>query len=84
ESDQSDKKPLVSLPPDLARRTVARLHDAADMGDINGLKQIAEELKSESNSYNGISEKIVRLAENFDFDGVNEFADELVTPGESS
>ena len=84
ESDQSDKKPLVSLPPDLARRTVARLHDAADMGDINGLKQIAEELKSESNSYGGISEKIVQLAEDFDFDGINEFADELVTPGESS
>ena len=84
ESGQSDIKPLVSLPPDLARRTVARLHDAADMGDINGLKQIAEDLKSESNSYGEISEKIVQLAEDFDFEGVNEFADELVTPGESS
>jgi len=50
------------------------------MGDINGLKQIAEELKSESDSYGGISEKIVRLAEDFDFDRIIKLADELITP----
>jgi signal transduction histidine kinase/CheY-like chemotaxis protein len=84
ESDQSDQKPVVSLPPDLARRTVARLHGAADLGDITGMKKIAEELKSESNSYDGISEKIVQLAEDFDFDGIIDLADELVTPDNSS
>jgi signal transduction histidine kinase/CheY-like chemotaxis protein len=80
ESDQSDNQAEVSLPPDLARRAAARLHDAAAMGDINGLKQIAEELKSESDSYGGISEKIVRLAEDFDFDRIIKLADELITP----
>jgi CheY-like chemotaxis protein len=81
-SDRSDNKTMISLPPDLARRTAARLDEAADLGDINGLKKIAQELKSESISYGEISEEIIRLAEDFDFDGINAFAAELV--GKSS
>ena len=77
-----DNKAMISLPPDLARRTAARLDEAADLGDINGLKKIAQELKSESISYGEISEEIIRLAEDFDFDGINAFAAELV--GKSS
>jgi signal transduction histidine kinase/CheY-like chemotaxis protein len=83
-SDRSDNKFVVSLPRELAQRTAAQMHDAADLGDINGLKKIAGELQSISNSYGGISEEILRLAEDFDFDGVHRFADELVTPKESS
>ena len=78
--DRPDSIPMVSLPPDLAGRTIAKLHDAADLGDIEGLKSIAEGLKSESDSYAGISDEIMRLAEDFDFDGVHRFADELATP----
>ena len=83
EVDPSDKDPVVSLPPDLARRTADRLHEAADMGDINGLKQIAQELKTESESYSVISEQIIQLAEDFDFDGVIDLADKLVTQTKS-
>ena len=71
-------------PPDLAQRTAARLHEAADLGDINELKKIAKALPSESSSYGGICEEILRLADDFDFDGVHRFADKLATPKESS
>ncbi|MEJ2282150.1 MAG: response regulator [Desulfobacterales bacterium] len=80
ESDPSDHKSEVTLPTDLARHTATRLHEAADMGDINGLKQIAAELESDSGAYGEISKKIVRLAEDFDFDGIIKLADELITP----
>jgi signal transduction histidine kinase/CheY-like chemotaxis protein len=74
-SDISNENLVVSLPPDLARRTAERLHDAADMGNITDLKLIAEELKSDS--YAGFSERITQLAENFDFDGIIKLAAEL-------
>lgn len=76
-SDAAGENTAVSLPPKLARRTADRLHDAADLGDINALKSIARELKSESQSYTAFSDKITRLAENFDFDGVIKLAEEL-------
>ena len=84
DSDNSNGHSVGSLPPDLARPIAARLHDAADLGDINGLKQIADELRTKSDSYSGICDKIVKLAEDFDFDGVLCLADELVAPRESS
>ena len=73
----SDEDSIGSLPPDLAHRTAERIHDAADMGSISDLKLIAEELKTESDSYAGISAKITQLAENFDFDGIIKLAGEL-------
>jgi len=76
-SDAAGENTTVSLPPELARRMADRLHDAADLGDINELKSIARELKSESESYTVFSDKITRLAENFDFDGVIQLAKEL-------
>jgi len=69
--------PSVTLPSDLARETAEQLQTAADMGDIANLKSIAEGLRSKSASYAGISEKIMRLAENFEFDGIKNLADEL-------
>ncbi|MBE9545439.1 MAG: response regulator, partial [Proteobacteria bacterium] len=67
----------VSMPPDLARQTAGQLLAAVDMGDITDLKSIAEALKSKSESYTAFSEKITHLAENFDFDGIKQLADEL-------
>ena len=65
------------MPPDLARQTAGQLLAAVDMGDITDLKSIAEALKSKSESYTVFSEKITNLAENFDFDGIKQLADEL-------
>jgi HPt (histidine-containing phosphotransfer) domain-containing protein len=76
-SNAAKENSVGSLPSDLARRTAERLHEAADLGDINDLKSVAEELKLKSESYTVFSDKITRLAENFDFDGIIKFADEL-------
>jgi CheY-like chemotaxis protein len=76
-ADISDENIVVTLPPDLARRTAERLHEASDMGNISELKLIAKELKTESDSYAGLSKKITQLAENFDFEGIIKLADEL-------
>jgi signal transduction histidine kinase/DNA-binding response OmpR family regulator/HPt (histidine-containing phosphotransfer) domain-containing protein len=70
----------VSMPPDLALRTASQLQIAADMGDLTDLKSIARQLKSKSESYTVFSDKITRLAEDFDFEGILKLVDEL-TPG---
>ncbi len=73
----ADLTAAVTLPPDLARRMSERLQDAAEMGNVSELKAIAKELIAESDTYAGISEKITQLAENFDFDGLIQLAEEL-------
>jgi len=69
--------PSVTLPSDLARETAEQLQTAADMGDITNLKSIAEGLRSKSASYAVFSDKITRMAENFDFEGILKLVDEL-------
>ncbi|MBW2705974.1 MAG: response regulator [Deltaproteobacteria bacterium] len=69
--------PSVTLPSDLARKTAEQLQTAADMGDITNLKSIAEGLRSKSASYAVFSDKITRMAENFDFEGILKLVDEL-------
>jgi HPt (histidine-containing phosphotransfer) domain-containing protein len=69
--------PSVILPSDLARETAEQLQTAADMGDITNLKSIAEGLRSKSASYGIFSDKITRMAEDFDFEGILKLVDEL-------
>jgi signal transduction histidine kinase/CheY-like chemotaxis protein len=76
-----DRETAVSLPPDLAGRTAERLQDAAEMGSVSDLKGIAAELVSESDSYARLSENITQLADNFDFEGLLQLADELKSTG---
>ena len=68
---------IESIPPELAKKAAKRLREAVESGAIMELKSIAEELKSQSDSFTPISERIIRMAENFDFDGISELADEL-------
>jgi CheY-like chemotaxis protein len=68
---------IESIPPELANQAAQRLRDAADMGDVMGLNTIAEELKSQSESFAPVSENIARMAENFDLDGISELAEKL-------
>jgi hypothetical protein len=43
---------------------------ATNMGDVMQIKSIAEELKSESDSMAPFCDKLVQLAEDFDFNGI--------------
>jgi hypothetical protein len=49
---------------------VDRINAAAEMGDMMQIKSIAEELMSESDAVAPFCNRIVRLAEDFDFDGI--------------
>ena len=48
------------------------------MGDITRLKSIAEELSSKTEAFSPIGNKIIELAEDFDFEGIVKLADNLV------
>jgi len=50
---------------------------AAEMGDVTRIKAIAEELKTGSDAFAPISNRIIQLAEDFDFDGILKLAAEL-------
>jgi hypothetical protein len=47
------------------------------MGDVTQIKSIAEELMSKSEAVAPFYDKLVRLAEDFDFDGIQKFMLEL-------
>ena len=66
-----------ALPPDLAREAAQRLREAAGMGDVSGLTAVCSELTSKSDAFAAHKTKIIRLADDFDFDGILKLADEL-------
>jgi hypothetical protein len=61
---------MASVPPELIKRVVDRIKEAVETGDVARIKTIADELKSECNSMAPFCRELVRLAEDFDFDGV--------------
>jgi CheY-like chemotaxis protein len=69
---------MTSMPPELAQEVSTRIRDAADMGDITQLKFIAKQLRSQSDAYSPISEKIIQCADDFDFEAIAALADELL------
>jgi len=68
---------LSSIPPELVKKVVDRINAAAEMGDVMQIKSIAEDLKSESDAAAPFCTRIVRLAEDFDFDGIKKFVLDL-------
>jgi hypothetical protein len=61
---------LAEVPVEMLKEVSDRIKAAADMGDVIQIKSIAEELKSESDAMAPFCDELVRLADNFDFDGV--------------
>jgi len=58
------------VPPNLVQTVADRIKAAAEMGDVMQIKSIAENLKSESDAVAPFCNRIVQLAEDFDFDGI--------------
>jgi two-component system, sensor histidine kinase and response regulator len=56
--------------PELAQKVVDRLNTAVEMGDVMQIKSIAEELMSESDAVAPFCNELVRLAEDFDLEGI--------------
>ena len=57
---------------------VDRLKAAVDMGDVMQVQSIANEIKSTNDEMAPFCDKLVQLAEDFDFDGMATFVDELI------
>ena len=50
---------------------------AVEMGDVIQIKSAAEELKSETDVMAPFCDKVIRLADDFDFDGIQKLVLEL-------
>jgi HPt (histidine-containing phosphotransfer) domain-containing protein len=69
---------MPTLPPELAKDTAERIREATDMGDIGQLKSIAEDLTSQMSEFSTVGDKIIKMAEEFDFEGLVKLADKLL------
>jgi len=68
---------MSSMPSELIQKVTENISAAAEMGDVIQIKSIAEELKSESSAMAPICDELIRLAEDFDFEGIKKFVLEL-------
>jgi CheY-like chemotaxis protein len=69
----SSKDARASVPPEQIKKVTERIKAAVELGDVMKIKSIAEELKSESDAVAPFCDELVRLAEDFDFDGIQRF-----------
>jgi signal transduction histidine kinase/CheY-like chemotaxis protein len=67
---ESTADEIPALPPELVQEVVDRINAAAEMGDMMEIKSIAEDLKFESEAAAPFCDRIIQLAEDFDFEGI--------------
>ena len=67
----------AEVPLDRLNEVVDHIKAAAEMGDVMQIKSIAEELKSESDGVAPFCDELIRLADDFDFDGIQKLVHEL-------
>jgi HPt (histidine-containing phosphotransfer) domain-containing protein len=60
----------TSVPPELNEKVVDHIKEAADMGDVAQIKSISEKLMNESDVAAPFCDELVKLADDFDFDGI--------------
>ncbi len=61
---------MATVPAEIGREAIERIQAAAEMGDVMQIKSIAQELNSEFDAVAPFCDALVRLAEDFDFDGI--------------
>jgi two-component system sensor histidine kinase/response regulator len=74
---QPSEDEMAALPIEMAKDLMGRIREAAEMGDVTQIKSSAEELKSKSDAFASFSDRIVQLAEDFDFGGISKLVGEL-------
>jgi CheY-like chemotaxis protein len=70
---ESSADAKASIPPELIKTATEGIQAAAEMGDVAQIKSIAKELKSEFDAVAPFCDELVRLADDFDFDGILKF-----------
>jgi two-component system sensor histidine kinase/response regulator len=73
----SSEKVKASIPSDLIKPLIEPIKAAADMGDVTQIISIAEELKSKADSMAPLCDSLIKLAEDFDLDGIKNLMVEL-------
>ena len=73
----STEKPMGMLPPELAAEAAQRLREAAEMGDVSGLKEIGEHYCSRTLDFTPYRNRINALADDFNFEEIVHLADHL-------
>ena len=80
----AEEKPTVSstvklpaLPPEVIKELVNGIQEAVEMGDLKQISSIAGDLKSRSKSMVPICNRLIQLAEDFDFDGISKMVAEM-------
>jgi len=68
---------LPQVPADLAKDVSRRIKQAAEMGDVAGIKSIVAELKTRSAAAVPFCNKVIGLADDFDFDAIVDMAEKL-------
>jgi signal transduction histidine kinase/HPt (histidine-containing phosphotransfer) domain-containing protein/AmiR/NasT family two-component response regulator len=70
---ESSSEWLAEVPLERLKKVVDRINAAVEMGDVMQIQSIAEELKSKSDVVAPFCDKLVQLADDFDFDGIQKF-----------
>ena len=68
---------LAEVPVAEGKEITDKIKAAADMGDVMQVASIAEELKSGTPSLAPFCDKIIQLADDFDFEGIQRFMSEF-------
>ncbi len=74
---------LAEIPAELVKEAADRIREAVEMGDVTRIKTIAEEFRSKSAAFESVTDHILQLAADFDFDRIIKVADQLVKQGKS-
>ncbi|MDX2501085.1 MAG: response regulator, partial [Deltaproteobacteria bacterium] len=67
----------VPAPVDIDKAAIGLLRDAAEMGDVTEVVAIVEKIALQAGGFSPYKEKIVQLAEDFEFDAILQLADLL-------
>ncbi|MDB4264823.1 Hpt domain-containing protein, partial [bacterium] len=76
-SPATSAESLKAVAPGLIKDMAGRVRDAIELGDVTQVSAIAEDLKSQSEDLAPTCDKLMRLADDFDLDGILEFVNEL-------
>ncbi|MEJ2165346.1 MAG: response regulator [Desulfobacterales bacterium] len=70
---------LGAISPELIKEMAGRIREAAELGDITQVNAIADEMKSRSDDLVPVCDRLLRLAADFDFEGIIKLVEELKT-----
>ena len=68
---------MAEVPVVQVKEATDRIKTAVGLGDVMKIKSKAEELKSESDAVAPFCDELIRLADDFDFDGIQKIVLQL-------